>query len=269
MNKAIIYVFSGTGNTMKICGLYKDAFEKNGVETTLYKVKAGFEDLPDPNGYEYVGFAYPIHAFNAPKIMLDLARALKRAETSKRYFVVKSSGEPLKINNISSYKMRSILKKKGYKQFAEYHYIMPYNMIFRHADDVVARMWRAARTLAPLEAKAVLEGKEHMLKGVPFGHLAACIMRIEHPAMRVNGRLFKVNKDKCTQCGACAKNCPVGNIEMKNGKFRFKGDCLMCARCSFNCPVDAFDIALLNGWRVNGRYDLEYAGEPQPVKHGW
>lgn len=269
MDKAIIYVFSGTGNTLKICRLYKAEFEKCGVETTLYTVKSGFEELPDPNAYEHIGFAYPVHAFNAPKIMLDLARILPEADKPKKFFVVKSSGEPLKINNISSYKMRSILKRKGYEQFAEYHYIMPYNMIFRHTDDMAARMWRAAQTLAPTEAKAVLDGERHMLKGVPMGHFISWIMRIEHSAMRVNGRFFKIDKDKCTQCGACARNCPVGNIELKDGKFSFKGDCLMCTRCSFNCPTDAFNIALLNGWRINGKYDLAYEGPPQPPRHAW
>ena len=289
MKNAIIYVFSGTGNTTKICDLYKAEFEKNGVETTIYGVKAGLENLPDPNGFEYVGFAYPIHAFNAPKIMLDLARKLPRADKTranndvnkvsniadknksdgKKYFVLKSSGEPLKINNISSYKMRGILKRKGYSQFAEYHYIMPYNMIFRHTDTMATNMWNTAFALAPIEAREVLLNTPHMLKGVAFGHLLAWILRIEHPAMRVNGKMFKVDEKKCINCGACAKNCPVNNIVIKDGKFRFKGDCLMCTRCSFNCPTDAFNIALLNGWRINGKYNMAYDGEPQKNTHEW
>lgn len=59
MKNAIIYVFSGTGNTKKACDIYKNEFEKNGVETTLYTVKKGFENLPDPNNFDYVGFAIP------------------------------------------------------------------------------------------------------------------------------------------------------------------------------------------------------------------
>lgn len=275
MKTAVIYVFSGTGNTKRVCKLYKDEFEKNGVDTTIYDVKAGFADLPDPNKFDLVGFAYPIHAFNAPKIMLQLCKALPKAENSDRkhkkgYFVLKSSGEPLQINNMSSSKMKGILSRKGYALNSEYHYVMPYNMIFRHTDEMTVKMLRALEGLAPIEAREVLDGKVHKLKRVPFAPVLAWIMRIEHPAMKINGRLFKVDKEKCIKCGMCVRNCPVHNISMdESGNFRFAGDCLMCTRCSFNCPTNAFDIALLNGWKVNGAYTFKMPDTPEKNTHEW
>lgn len=270
MKNAIIYVFSGTGNTKKACDIYKSEFEKNGVETTLYTVKKGFENLPDPNNFDYVGFAYPIHGFNAPYIMLDLAKALPKANGTKQYFVVKTSGEPLKINNVSSIKFNDIMKRKGYVPFSEYHYVMPYNMIFRHTDEMAARMKNTLEQLAPVEAREVICGVEHKLSKVPFGRFVAWVVRIEQPAMKVNGRFFKVDGNKCIKCGACAKNCPVGNIKMdENGKFSFGGDCVMCTRCSFNCPTNAFDIGMLNGWKVNGRYSYKLPEKPEEDKHAW
>lgn len=270
MKNAIIYVFSGTGNTKKACDIYKSEFEKNGVETTLYTVKKGFENLPDPNNFDYVGFAYPIHGFNAPYIMLDLAKALPKANGTKQYFVVKTSGEPLKINNVSSIKFNDIMKRKGYVPFSEYHYVMPYNMIFRHTDEMAARMKNTLEQLASVEAREVICGVEHKLSKVPFGRFVAWVVRIEQPAMKVNGRFFKVDGKKCIKCGACAKNCPVGNIKMDgNGKFSFGGDCVMCTRCSFNCPTNAFDIGMLNGWKVNGRYSYKLPEKPEEDKHAW
>lgn len=270
MKNAIIYVFSGTGNTKKACDIYKSEFEKNGVETTLYTVKKGFENLPDPNNFDYVGFAYPIHGFNAPYIMLDLAKALPKANGTKQYFVVKTSCEPLKINNVSSIKFNDIMKRKGYVPFSEYHYVMPYNMIFRHTDEMAARMKNTLEQLASVEAREVICGVEHKLSKVPFGRFVAWVVRIEQPAMKVNGRFFKVDGNKCIKCGACAKNCPVGNIKMDgNGKFSFGGDCVMCTRCSFNCPTNAFDIGMLNGWKVNGRYSYKLPEKPEEDKHAW
>lgn len=270
MKNAIIYVFSGTGNTKKACDIYKNEFEKFGIETTLYNVRKGFENLPNPNDFDLVGFAYPIHGFNAPYIMLDLAKALQKANEKKGYFVVKTSGEPLKINNVSSIKFNDIMKKKGYVAGSEYHYVMPYNMIFRHTDDMAAKMKNTLDKLAPIEAREVICGVEHKLAKVPFGRFVAWVVRIEHPAMKVNGRFFKVDSDKCINCGACAKNCPVGNIKIdENGKFTFGKDCIMCTRCSFNCPRDAFNIGILNGWRVNGKYSFKVPETPQKDKHKW
>ena len=268
MKNAIIYVFSGTGNTKKACDIYKSEFEKNDVETTLYIVRKCFENLPNPNYFDLVGFAYPIHGFNAPYIMLDLAKALPKANGTKQYFVVKTSGEPLKINNVSSIRFNDIMKKKGYALMSEYHYVMPYNMIFRHTDEMAVRMKNTLDNLAPIEAREVICGVEHKLSKVPFGRFVAWVVRIEQPAIKVNGRFFKVDGNKCIKCGACAKNCPVGNIKMDgNGKFSFGGDCVMCARCSFNCPTNAFDIGMLNGWKVNGRYSFKMPKKPEEDKH--
>lgn len=271
MANAVIYVFSGTGNTQKACELYKQEFENQGVDTTIYKIKAGFVDMPNPNEYDCVGIAYPIHGFNAPKIVLDFARKMPESkQKNKKYFIVKTSGEPLKINNVSSIKLNSILKRKGYVTTSEYHYVMPYNMIFRHTDEMAYKMNFTLQALAPIEARDVLDGKEHILKKIPLGAFISWVVRIEHPAMKVNGRFFKVDANKCINCGMCAKNCPVGNIKIdKNGKFHFGGECLMCTRCSFNCPTDAFNIAMLNGWRVNGKYSFKMPVQKEENKHEW
>lgn len=272
--KAIIYVFSGTGNTKRACALYKAEFEKHGVETTLYAIKTGFENLPNPNEFDFVGFAYPVHAFNAPKIMLQLAKELPTAVNGdgekKPYFIVKTSGEPLQINNMSSSKLKGMLSRKGYRLLSEYHYAMPYNMIFRHTDEMSIKMKNALEGLAPIEAREVLNGVSHKLKTVPFAPVLAWIMRIEHPAMQINGRMFKVDANKCIKCGMCARNCPTNNITIsEDGKFKFGGNCIMCTRCSFKCPTDAFSIALLNGWRVNGDYTYLPPEKKEKNTHEW
>ena len=82
---------------------------------------------------------------------------------------------------------------------------------------------------------------------------------LEHGGMRVIGRGFKVDMQKCVKCGKCVKNCPVQNIAFDGEKFTFGKKCLGCVRCSFNCPTGAIRISVLEGWKVNDAYKIEAA----------
>lgn len=77
-------------------------------------------------------------------------------------------------------------------------------MIFRHSDGMAARMWQAAKRRIPFEARDMLDGKITKLKKGPFNRLVSFIFRIEHPAMHMIGKSFKVT-DACTGCGKCAR----------------------------------------------------------------
>lgn len=162
MKKILMCVFSGTGNTRKIANLFSDEFIKNGVETTIVDIKKGAR-IESVDDFDAVGVCYPIHGFNAPYNVLEFAHDMPKTH-DKPLFVLKSSGEPLALNNVSSYKLVSILKKKGYDYFAEYHYVMPYNMIFRHDDAAAYKMWHTAKNLAPVEAREILSLTPHKLK---------------------------------------------------------------------------------------------------------
>ncbi len=264
MRTAIIYYFSGTGNTEKAVLEYKKNFANYGVETTLVKITAGCE-IPSPKDFDFVGFGYPVHGFNAPQIVLDFAKRMESAD--KKIFIVKTSGEPLAINNISSLKLMKILGKKGYTLTSEFHYVMPYNMIFRHDDGMAALMYRKLVRAVPDDVDKVVDGKTHKLSRIPFGSFIAWLFRIEHVAMKINGKYFKVDDDKCVHCMKCVKGCPENNITYKDGKFEFGNECVMCTRCSFGCPKDAISIGILNGWRVNGCYDFSAEPARQQGKH--
>lgn len=47
-----------------------------------------------------------------------------------------------------------------------------------------------------------------------------------------------VDKEKCTQCGLCAKVCPMGSILPEDGA-RTEGICIKCQACIQKCPVQA------------------------------
>ena len=261
MMKIAIFYFSGTGNTGKVAAKYKENFEELGNECALFELP--LNETPDLSKFDLVGFGYPIHSFNAPQIMLEFAKSLPKKgqnEKKQRAFILKTSGEPVKMSRVSSLKLIKILKKRGIEVKNEYQYVMPYNMIFRHTDHAAFVMWETAKKLVPVDCADILNGVERREKKMFMGGFLAWFLRCEHWGAHVIGVGYRATKD-CIGCGMCAKNCPAGNIKMKNGKPKFGGKCYICARCSFHCPKDCIKIGLLNGWRVHGEYSFE-DGDP-------
>ena len=52
---------------------------------------------------------------------------------------------------------------------------------------------------------------------------------------------YKVNKDECIGCGACADQCPMAAIVIDDeGKADINADtCVDCGACAGTCPVQA------------------------------
>jgi NAD-dependent dihydropyrimidine dehydrogenase PreA subunit len=133
---------------------------------------------------------------------------------------------------------------------------MPYNMIFRHTNYMVKRMWQAASFGVPKATNAILNNIRVPFKPSIFSRIVAAILSIQYPSYRILGRFFTVDKDKCIDCGKCIKDCPTNNIKVEDGKITFSKNCICCVRCSFNCPTNAINIGILNRWKVNGAYDF-------------
>ena len=263
MNICIFY-FSGTGNTKKIVDLYSEQLLSENCSVITHAIENypnGLGDI-DLDKFDKIGIAYPIHAFNAPSIVLDFARSLPVLKQQKELFIVKTSGEPLALNNISSLKLKSILKRKKLSATNEYHYCMPYNIIFRHAESTAYKMYEYAKKVIPFDVHEIVTGTAVKMPKVFCGRFLAWIFRIEHWGGRFNGKRYKVN-DNCIHCLKCVKACPVNNIKFDGEKFKFGSECLMCMRCSFNCPENAIKIGLFDKWKVNGAYGFKESDDKE------
>ncbi len=78
---------------------------------------------------------------------------------------------------------------------------------------------------------------------------------------------FKVDEDKCTQCGSCSKDCPSRIIVMDGEGFptiapEKEPACLRCEHCLAICPVGAISIL---GYRPEESLPLK-GGYPDPLQ---
>ncbi|MCH5148283.1 MAG: EFR1 family ferrodoxin [Clostridiales bacterium] len=256
--KIIIYVFSGTGNTFAVANLYKKYFEASGEnQVTIYKISKKSGEAPSPADFDIVGLGYPIHAFSAPEPAIKFCKGLPVCQ-NKRTFIFKTSGEGLHLNDFSSQKCIKILKKKGYDVMLERHIVMPYNMIYRHNDEMAKHMWIYAHALADINCREILEGKREKVKrSAILGCWMPPIRFIEQKFAHMHGTAFKVDKKKCVGCNRCVNVCPQNNIEVADGKYKFGHKCVLCMDCSFGCPKDAVKVGVFKFWKVNGSYRLD------------
>ena len=111
--KILICYFSGTGNTEMVIDKHIEEFTKQNHQVDTYKIEGELSKI-DVSQYDLLGIGYPIHAFNAPSNVVNFVKSLPRSEIQKKLFIIKTSGEPLSINNISSYKIIKLLKRKNY-----------------------------------------------------------------------------------------------------------------------------------------------------------
>jgi len=266
--RAVLYVFSGTGNTHLVAELYKKYLTD--YETVIYDIRRKdgvFEAVPDVRDFALAGFGYPIHGFNAPEIMVDFCKSLPDVNGNaqvglhkkgrKKAFLFKSSGEGHFLNNYSSGLMIKILEKKGFDLLSERHYVMPYNMIFRHSPEMVKSEFIYADALVRLSVRGLQNGRRENVHFNPLKAWFVPIIRIEWIYARLQGPFMKVDMKKCIRCMKCVNNCPLGNINFDGTHFTFGMECSLCVRCSFHCPACAISIGLLNGWRVNGSYRIQ------------
>ncbi len=55
--------------------------------------------------------------------------------------------------------------------------------------------------------------------------------------------MVSIDQTKCIGCGACAKDCVAGNINMQEGKAHPNGPCMLCGHCVAICPSEAVSIS--------------------------
>ena len=253
MQTAIIYVFSGTGNTLATAKMTASSFEERGIKTTVYRVSAPFKNTPLPADFDYAGFAYPVHAFNTPRIFIDFVKSLP--DSYNKAFILKTSGEPFHINDASSRKLYELLQSKGFDVTLDRHLLMPYNIVFRYKDSLVKQMYQYNEKLCDILAQDLLSGKRDDIHFKLRHKIFSAIFKIQQPGAILNGRLYSTNK-RCNMCFKCVRECPSGNISVRKGKLKFDGKCTMCMSCVMHCPRNAVNFGLLRPLKINGAYDF-------------
>ena len=108
-----------------------------------------------------------------------------------------------------------------------YHYVNPFNLFSLDFETISILL-----TVVLALAVAVFVYRPFCQLICPFGLLSWMVERLSIVGVRVD-------RERCTECGACIKACPLEAAEGRVYAKRLAADCFSCARCLNVCPVDA------------------------------
>ena len=231
-DKANIYYFSGTGNTLIASRVVKDVFKKNGVKVKLIKMEK--EDPKNVDLSGAIGLAFPIAVFTSYPLVMDFINKLPNTQGTPVFMLATMGGLAL---GMKSY-LKEALIKKGYVPIGAKQIIMPDNFTPAPEKDKKNPKIVDKGILSTQEfAEQLLSGKANW--GY-FPILHKFIYGLSQYFFKTSSfkKAVKLNKDKCIQCGLCSKLCPVGNIVMREYPA-FLNKCEVCVRCVSYCPKGA------------------------------
>ncbi len=231
---ATIYWFSGTGNSLAVAA----ALAENLADAELVPVAEAVSNPPE--AAEIVGIVCPVYAWGPPALVAHFIRKMKVLPGSYIFAVMTCAGSPGGAPLI----LRRLLQRRGFDLHAAWAVRMPENFpplgsapapgkqagLIAEADKKVAQIAAALQTCP----------RGHYETSGAFWRLLG---RAVHPAFRSflrcrADRFFRADS-RCNGCGVCAGVCPVQNIEMVDGRPRWKGRCEQCYACFHWCPQQA------------------------------
>lgn len=239
MKNVCIFVFSGTGMTQYVVDKIAQQFEMLDVKVDQYPIeKTQIQQVPF-NTYDLLGIAYPVHAFNAPKIVINFAKQLP-ADVPSNVFLISTAGENNPVNYSSSKLLIKTLREKNYHVFYDKQLYMPSNFAVQYDESTTAAYLATATAKAPQIAQEITLEAFDRREGNVLSKCMHLIGRAEWFGCIFIGKLFYADHN-CNHCGLCAKSCPNQNI-ISGAQLHFKWHCGLCMRCLYICPQHAIQV---------------------------
>ncbi len=257
----MIFYFSGTGNTKWAA--------KDLAASTDDKLINMADAIPGDCSYnltddERLGFAFPIHGWRVPIIVIRFIEKLKLNYTGQYCYAVVTAGDSI---GLADERLDKLLASKGIRLDACFSLIMPESYVglpFMDVDTLKKENEKKQKAASDLDTyiKCIVKREKGVsmvthgpLPGFFSGPVGAFFLK-----HLITDKPFHVDKDRCTGCGTCEKLCPVNDIDIADDgekatpQWKHNGKCLTCFSCYHHCPVKAISY----GHRTKGKGQYFY-----------
>lgn len=251
----IIY-FTGTGNSRDIATRISMMLTDDDiVELCNETLRSGV--ISPKRSCEKVVWVFPVYSWGVPPVV---AKFIKRADIQgiegAEHHMVATCGDDA---GLIANQWRKLISNKGWKAASVSTVVMPNTYTLMKGFDVDSEILAKQKLEASGERIAVIV--ERIKRGatdddVIKGRYALIKSRIIYPwfiKFAMSPKPFHAI-DSCSGCGLCARQCPLGNINMdKDCKRPYWGkECALCLRCYHICPIGAVQYG--KATKGKGRY---------------
>lgn len=243
MKKLYAFYFSGTGNTRyvteRLCAALSEQYEP-----AIFDIAAG--EVRGMDAADVLLFAYPVYGSSPTRPMrqfvYDHADFLRGKDVIVIVTQLMFSGDG------AASLGRSIGRLGGNVLYAE-HFNMPNNISdctalkIKNGPELRETIERANRRIGRF-ARRICSGKPFRRGFNPVSHAVGYYCQRKYyrkNEQEKSGRLI-IDQNRCIGCGKCVRNCPAGNILLKDRKAIPQGKCVLCYRCVNLCPKRAIRL---------------------------
>jgi len=263
---AIIYFWSGTGNSYRVSTWMGMIAEEKEINTRVFSIDESNPTEEIKGGEDtLLGIVFPTHGFTAPWCILKFVWRLPRGNLTQAFCVATRAGlklGPVFIPGISGsapFIIALILFLKGYQVRGTLSVDMPSNWYSLHPiqnrkkhEVIIDRAkLKITHFMASILSNKKVWFTSNNLYEITWGILLSLLSLGYLVIGRIFlAKLFFANTD-CDGCGVCASYCSVKAIKMwgrENPKPFWKYNCESCMRCAAFCPHNAIEAG--HSWGV-------------------
>ncbi len=229
--------FSGTGNSAYVAKRIGDEIENEPLNLFKKIRNCDYSYLTSDRPWVIV---VPTYAWRIPRIVHEWLMKTELGGNRNIYFVM-TCGDS---NGNSGKYLKKLCLAKGMNYKGCVSITMPENYIalFKTPDK------KEALAIIEQAEEIISDTAQYIKNNLPFPepHVtfkdnfnSGFVNDIFYP-MFVHSKKFYVT-NACISCEKCEKVCPLGNIQLENGKPNWRNNCTHCMACICRCPKEAIE----------------------------
>lgn len=236
----MILYFSGTGNSAYVARELSAALADSNIINL--RGESLLSANVDSKANDRVVWVFPVYSWGVPPVLVDFIKRveIEGAGRVKHHLVITCGDDA----GLTHKQWRKLIAAKGWVPASASSVVMPntYTLMkgFDVDSDIVAqRKLSEAPALIRKIAERIAADSETI--DIIKGNFAWIKSHVVYPwfiRFAMNPKPFRAT-DKCTGCGLCSRECPLGNIKMESGRPSWDSSCTLCLRCYHCCPANA------------------------------